>query len=89
MNQIHSNKIYVTKFYGYYVRDRIEFALDDWLRKNIQGEYRITDKDIAGATMTISLTVRFDHRQDANKFASMRIPVDLFREKWKRRARNL
>ncbi len=72
----------VTKTYGHYVRDRIEPALHDWLRTKIKGNYEIKENELDPKTMTRTITVGFEEKNDCQKFSLLRIPVDLFKEKW-------
>jgi hypothetical protein len=78
-------QIIVTKFYGHFVRDKIEGALTDWIKVNIKGEYRIIETGIQTSTMTRSVTFQFEDKADALKMSSMNIPVDLYREKWRKK----
>jgi len=72
----------VTKSYGHYVRDRIEPALHVWLRAKINGSYSIEENKLDPKTMTRTITVGFEDKNDAHNFSLLRIPVDLFKEKW-------
>jgi hypothetical protein len=72
----------VTKTYGHYVRDRIEPAIHDWLKAKIKGNYEIKESELDPKTMTRTIKVGFEDKNDGQKFSLLRIPVDLFKEKW-------
>jgi len=74
----------VSKSYPYYVKDKIETALHQWLSTNIK-TYRIVsiETDESNATKTVS--VQFDNPFEARRFDKLSIPVDLFRWKWEKR----
>jgi len=72
----------VTKLYGHYVRDRIEPALHAWLKTKTKGSYEIKENELDPKTMTRTITVGFEDKNDARNFSLLRIPVDLFKEKW-------
>jgi len=71
--------------YGYYVRERIEPGICEWLSDKVKGKYEITAVVLDNENMLVSLTVEFQRSQDAWNFRTLRLPVDLFRERWNRR----
>jgi len=71
----------VTKSYGYFVKDKIEPPLIAWLKENIKGPYRIIETRLHHPTMTKSIEIEFIEKADALRFASLRIPVDLYRKR--------
>jgi len=72
----------VPKNYGHYVRDRIEPALHVWLKTKTKGYFEIEENELDSKTMSRAITVGFEDKNDAEKFSLLRIPVDLFKEKW-------
>ena len=76
----------VSKSYPFHVKDKIEKTLHQWLTKNIKSYQIISIKtDELKATKTI--LIQFDNPFEARKFEKLKMPVDLYRWKWKGRLR--
>jgi len=76
----------VSKSYPFHVKDKIETALHHWLSANIKSCQIISIKtDELKAIKTI--LIQFDNPFEARKFEMLKIPVDLYRWRWRGRLR--
>jgi len=79
--------IRITKTYGYFVRNKIESGINEWLSKRMKGKFKITKKELDEKNMMVRITAEFEKSADAWDFRILRLPVDLFRDKWERVAK--
>ena len=75
---------FVSKSYPFFVQDKIEKTLHHCLSTNIKS-YQIISIEIDESKALKTIRIQFDNPFEAKRFDKLRIPVDLFRWKWKKR----
>jgi hypothetical protein len=74
----------VSKSYPFHVKAKIEYALQQWLAKNIKS-YQIVSIETDESKATKTVYIEFGNLFEARRFETLRIPQDLFRWKWEKR----